>query len=54
MARLLDAADMVGGKTDDKSVVVYVAKLRQAFSDQVRSGGYRVQPYSRGKSRAFA
>ena len=32
--KLLDPADMVGGKTDDKSVIVYVAKLRQAFADQ--------------------
>eukprot|EP00964_Phaeocystis_antarctica_P097921 scaffold63995_cov48-Phaeocystis_antarctica.AAC.1 len=25
--------DMVGGRTDDKSVIVYVAKLRQALAD---------------------
>ena len=34
MPKLLDPDDMVGGKTDDKSVIVYVAKLRQAFADQ--------------------
>mmetsp|Transcript_27072 Transcript_27072/g.64442 ORF Transcript_27072/g.64442 Transcript_27072/m.64442 type:complete len:1509 (-) Transcript_27072:202-4728(-) len=33
--KLLDPDEMVGvGKTDDKSVIVYVAKLRQAFADQ--------------------
>jgi len=32
--KLLDPADMVQDKTDDKSMIVYVAKLRQAFADQ--------------------
>ena len=35
MPKLLDSDDMddmVGGKTDDKSVIVYVAKLRQALA----------------------
>ena len=34
MPKLLDPADMVGGEPDKRSVIAYVAKLRQAFADQ--------------------
>ena len=30
--------DMAGGETDEKSVIVYVAKLRQAFARVVTEG----------------
>ena len=34
MPKLLDPDDMVGGEPDKRSVIAYVAKLRQAFADQ--------------------
>ena len=39
MPKLLDPADMAGGKADDKAVMEYVAQLRQAFASGGSGGG---------------